>query len=308
MGGSGLAGALAKSLYEQQMTMPIQVNNGYSVAPSVNRSTLYIPISYSGTTEEIVRSLPAARRQGATIVGISGGGALGTAVRKKQIAGYVFDPIHNPSGQPRQGLGYTLFGLLGILRQAGLIRLSDSAVKTALSHVDRLARTWDTAVPTAKNPAKKLALALADRAVCTVAAEPLVANAHVFTNQVNESAKTFATYFALPELNHHLLEGLAKPRAIKKTLSFLFIDSPLYFARNRRRLAITQEVVENHGIPFVTHTVQGVTALEQAGELLVFGGYVSYYLAILNGVNPVAIPWVDYFKQQLEKKPTRGGR
>jgi len=39
----------------------------------------------------------------------------------------------------------------------------------------------------------------------------------------------------------------------------------------------------------------------QACEVLVFGSYVSFYGAMLQGIDPTAIPFVDFFKEQLKK-------
>ena len=41
--------------------------------------------------------------------------------------------------------------------------------------------------------------------------------------------------------------------------------------------------------------------LGQTGEVLVLGSYISYYSALLEGIDPTAIPYVDYFKKELRK-------
>ena len=45
--------------------------------------------------------------------------------------------------------------------------------------------------------------------------------------------------------------------------------------------------------------MRGKTKLEQSMELLQLGTYISYYLGILNGINPSPTPWVDWFKDNL---------
>lgn len=72
----------------------------------------------------------------------------------------------------------------------------------------------------------------------------------VMRNQLHESAKSFAAnYHDVPELNHHLLEGLTNPTVNKDLLRFLFLDSLLYEDKIKKRMAITQTVVEKQGIP-----------------------------------------------------------
>ncbi len=36
-------------------------------------------------------------------------------------------------------------------------------------------------------------------------------------------------------------------------------------------------------------------------EILQWGGYITFYLGMLNGIDPGKVPWVDYFKAQLAK-------
>jgi len=41
--------------------------------------------------------------------------------------------------------------------------------------------------------------------------------------------------------------------------------------------------------------------LPQVVEALVFSSYLSYYGAILEGLDPTAIPYVDFLKKKLKK-------
>jgi len=34
--------------------------------------------------------------------------------------------------------------------------------------------------------------------------------------------------------------------------------------------------------------------------MMQFGCWLTYYLAMINNVNPVKIPWVDWFKNELD--------
>ena len=85
------------------------------------------------------------------------------------------------------------------------------------------------------------------------------------------------------------------------TLRFLFIESALYHPRNKIRYPITKKVVKKNKVEFSSYQVQGKTKFLQSFEVLLFGSYLSYYLAYLNKVDPIKIPWVDYFKRELKK-------
>ena len=135
-----------------------------------------------------------------------------------------------------------------------------------------------------------------------VASEFLNGNGHIFANQINETAKQFVARFSIPELNHHLMEGLAFPVALKKILYFVFLESPLYSKRIKQRFEITKKVLAKNKIKFVANKINAKTVAGATIEALVFGSYASFYLALLNKVNPAQVPWVDYFKKELDKK------
>jgi glucose/mannose-6-phosphate isomerase len=151
------------------------------------------------------------------------------------------------------------------------------------------------------NPAKLLAFEMKELLPVIVAAEHLEGNAHVFANQLNENSKTYSEFRVIPEMNHHLMEGLQFPEANEHNLFFFMVESDLYAPSIRRRFELTQEVLEKHTIRVKAHKLSGKTPFEQSFELLVFGAYTNYYLAMLNNVNPAPIPTVDWFKSQLKK-------
>ena len=132
-----------------------------------------------------------------------------------------------------------------------------------------------------------------------VASEHLFGVAHAFKNQLNETAKTFACLFDLPEADHHLLEGLGYPEAAKAFLHFLFFESGVYFGEVKRRYSLTQEVVGKQGVSFTNYHLTAYRKLPQIFEVLILGSFVSFYLALLHEVDPAQIPWVDYFKAKL---------
>lgn len=95
------------------------------------------------------------------------------------------------------------------------------------------------------------------------------------------------------------MEGLKNPT--DKKLLILFASSDLYTEKIRKRLELTKVVVEKNNIKFDEYRPQGSTKLSQMLNLLSFGGYLSLYLAFLYKQNPSVIPWVDFFKAELEK-------
>lgn len=301
MGGSNIGTWILQSVFADRMKKPVILTPGYEVPGFVDAKTLYVFSSYSGTTEEPLSVFEEVKRRGAKMLAItiSGKSKLSELMKKEKIPGYVFTPKANPSNQPRLGTGYMIFGISLLLARAGIFKIEKQEMAGLIEHM--LGHVGDClpVSPLKSNPAKQLAQKLFDKLPVLVAAEFLLGNVHAMRNHFCENSKNFASYLFLPDLNHYAMEGLTCPTSLKKDLVFLFFDSELYHPRLQRRAELTKQVVKKNGIEVLAHKLTGETKLEQAFELLQFGMWLTFYLAILNQVNPAEISWVDWFKKQL---------
>lgn len=297
MGGSALGAHVIQTACSRELRVPLVIVNDYTLPAWVGRRTLVILASYSGTTEETLAVWTHAKQAGAKVAVIAAGGNLARIARGKKLSAYIFTPTENPSGQPRLGLGYAVFGLLGMLRKFGLLALAPSSIEEALETASRTVRRTNLRSPA--SPMVKLTARLKGHAVFVVAAEHLVGAAHALANQLNESSKTVATYFAIPELNHHLMEGLGNPKSLVRRTTFLFLQSSLYGQRIQKRFRLTAEVVQKNGAKVLPIRLRGRTCLAQAAETLALAGSLTLGLGLRYHVNPAAIRWVNYFKNKL---------
>ena len=300
MGGSALGPHMLATAFFDRLKVPMTIVNGYSLPGFVDKKTLVVLSSFSGTTEEVLSAADEALKRGAMIFAIAAGGDLAKRAMKHKWPIYQFDP-GELAKQPRLGTGFSLAGLLGMLERAKLLKISSVEIDRMRIAMGEVIDSCAVDVPTKENPAKTVAKSLADSAVIIIAAEHLVGTAHLLANSINETAKQFATYFTLPELNHHLLEGLTYPKTFApKTVAFL-VQSSLYNSRTQKRVNVTADMLEEQGIAVVDYVTSGNEALEEVGEVLQFGSFVSYYLAMKNGAKPEGIPFVDAFKKAMGK-------
>jgi glucose/mannose-6-phosphate isomerase len=204
MGGSALGPHVIKSLYFDRLSIPLEIVNDYHLPEYVNKDALVLLSSNSGTTEEVLSAAEDADKRGAMIMGMTTGGKLKKFLEIKKVPAYIFQQRHNPSGQPRMGTGYMILGMLGLFHQAGLIKIGESEVKTSIGLLKKLNKEWGLDTESNKNKAKQFAKQCHGKAVFTVSSSFLLGNAHTFNNQLNENAKNFSSFFALPEINHHL--------------------------------------------------------------------------------------------------------
>src|SRR6056297_64577 len=303
MGGSNLGARILQSCYLNKMKVPVEVVPGYAVPNYVDKKTLYIISSYSGNTEEPLSVYEEVKKRGARVLGITSShkkNKLEKLMMEENIPGFVFSPLHNPSEQPRIGLGYSIFGFLTLLDKVGVIDLEKKKVERIIKRLRDNNSSLRPEAKTGENKAKEIAQGLKGRIPIIIGAEFLEGNLHTLRNQFCENSKNFADYLSLPELNHYLLESLANPISNKKNLAFLFIDSDKYHPRVQRRSELSKEVARKNGAKVLQYQVKEFSRLGQCAQVLQFGSWVSFYLGILNNVNPAQIPWVDWFKKELK--------
>ena len=297
MGGSAIGAQVVKAVFAKELKASLEVINSYYLPAYTDKETLVICSSYSGSTEEVLSAAVEAKNRGAKVAVICAGGKLGAWAKNNKIPALIFTTKNNPCRSPRMGLGYSVFGQLLILNKAGLIKLSE--IKQSIAVINKYIKVFGLLVK--NNPAKKIAHEIFGRSVWYVASEHLAGNAHAAANQMNENAKRFAGFFLIPELNHHLMEGMMHPASNKKDLAIVMIASKLYDARVQKRYTVTAEILRRNKIKFTSYLAKEKNRLAQACEVLVLGAYISFYSAMLERIDPTAIPFVDYFKKQLSK-------
>lgn len=290
MGGSALGGRVLVSLERQIIRVPIVVSTEYHLPNFVNRSSLVVISSYSGNTEETIMSLAEARARDAQIFIITSGGKLAQIALDQHLPHYIFDPKHNPSSQPRMGLGYAILSLAFLLARCQLIHPLEN-----LSDLPEYLGSKQKNEPQFRELASKLA----GKIPILITSEHLKGAAHCVKNQINENSKNFSAFFDLPELNHHLLEGLSFPESNQHNLHFVFFNSKHLHPEVAKRYPLTQTVLGKQHIPFSEIMLDGPNRLFEVMELVQLGGYLSFYLSQENGIDPGPIPWVDFFKDSL---------
>lgn len=301
MGGSNLGARIIRSALRYRLKLAITILPGYEIPRHINNQTLYILSSYSGTTEEPLSTYREVKKRKAKILAITAGGKLEKLMKRENIPGLIFDPRVNPAGQPRLGLGYSIFGTILLMNKVGLMKITKTEMKKIVAMLKSNNKNLDINTPVTKNLAKTIAKKLQNKQPILVGADFLVGNLHAFRNQFNENSKNYAAYLEVPDMNHFAMEGLAYPTTNKNIMHFLFINSDLYHKKVKLRMKLTQKIVEKNNIKCSKFSLKGKTRLEQAFELLQLGTWITYYLGILNKVDPIKIPWVDLFKAELKK-------
>ena len=301
MGGSALGADVVLNLFKDSLTVPMLINRDYKLPAFVNQNSLVILSSYSGNTEEVLACAKAAKIKKAQIAVISAGGELAVFAEKNQYPKFLIEAKHNPSGQPRMAIGYSIMAFIVILSAAKLLDFAEEQLLEVVDTVNLVTEKCKVEVEQEKNKAKLLAFLSLERRPILVGAEFLEGALHVACNQFNENAKIFADYKIIPEINHHLLEGLTFPKSNSLNHFFIFFQSKLYHPRNQKRLALTKELLEKKEIDGTIVDLETENKITQAFELITLTSFTNLYLAFLEKIDPCPIKSVDWFKAQLKK-------
>jgi glucose/mannose-6-phosphate isomerase len=291
--GASIYGALVlKALLGREMPFPSEIVTDYFLPDYVDDQTLVVLTSYSGTTEEVLSCAEEAKAKKAKMVVLTKGGPLAEFAKDNNLPAYIFDGKLNPAGTPRLGNGYTILGLIGLLNKIGVIDIEDKELENAII---RLKENFEDL---RKQAVEDVAL-FYDKIPIVFAAEHLSGNAQILRNQFNETSKVFSACYLVPDLNHHLMEGLQFPKGSK--LQFIVLNSPNYSEKIRRRMELTIDVVKQNGHDVYEFMTSGSTVYDDFLEALQYGSFLTLYLALVYDQNPAINPWVDYFKGELSK-------
>ena len=297
MGGSAIAGDLAADLAEAQAGLPITVVRDFRMPFTPHGRTLVAVCSYSGETQETLSLFQQAVDAGSSVVAVTGGGSLA------RLAGEGGIPILNVNtkGEPRSAVGYNLMLLLGLLQRLGLVETKDSDVHSAVEAIKQQIAVLNPDRPTESNLAKQIALELCGRL-------PLICGGGIFRGvarrwktQLNENSKIWAFFETIPELLHNTVESFRTPSADGPSITALVLEPGDGTSESISRYRLVPEMLKRRGIPHRTLQGSGESPLSQLLGMLILGDYVSYYLALLQGIDPSPNPGIDEAKELLSK-------
>jgi glucose/mannose-6-phosphate isomerase len=296
MGGSAIGGDLVSSLSLNYSKAPIIVQRDYGLPNFVDSNTLVIGVSYSGKTEETLDAFKMAGERNAKLIAISTGGEIESVARKYNA------PIFKISygAQPRAALGYLFTAILYIFYKLDFISLGQNEIVNAIEVMKEYQKEICTESPTSHNPAKQLAEKIKDRIPVIIGAGTMSTIARRWKTQINENSKQAAFYEVFPELCHNLIVGLDWPKKLGEKIYFLVLESEFDHPRNKIRQSVIGQIFRKKGVGYETIVMKkAFSPLVEMMQMILLGDYTSYYLGILNGVNPTTIEMITFLKNKL---------
>ncbi len=289
MGGSAIAG----DLLARFARIPVMTLRDYSLPPWVGPETFLIAISYSGETEETLSAFREGLRRTKRAVALTTGGALAALCEEE---GVPWVPVP-PGFQPRAALPFLLFPLLSCFSRFGYLTGDPATL------VPFLKKLRDTLLPEINpNPAQELAGKLYGKVPVVYGAGVTVPVAYRWKTQINENAKQPAYWAELPELCHNEIVGYELAGKVFSQGVVIFLRTPFDHPRVAKRVEILKEALSRRSLPFQEVWGEGQDPLSQAFWLLYLGDWVSFYLALLNGVDPTPVAPIQELKRRLKER------
>ena len=297
MGGSAIGGDLVNSLVATEAKLPVFVHRDYNLPAFVDAETLVIASSYSGMTEETLSSFEQALGTEAKKLVITTGGKLKTMAEERNVPVFRFDY----KAQPRAALPFSFLPILGFVQRLGFLSDKSADVTETVQVLQKLSQRINEGVPSSHNPAKQLANRLYGHLAVIYGAGIASAVAHRWKTQLNENSKAWAFYEVFPELNHNAVVGYQFPPELAGKIVVVLLRSAHLPERIQLRYQVTCQLLDQAKVDYQIMDGEGSSPLSQMMSLVLFGDYVSYYLAILNKIDPTPVKAIDFLKGRLAK-------
>jgi glucose/mannose-6-phosphate isomerase len=299
MGGSAIGGNLLSTYLADELPIPLIVIRGYDIPKFVNKDSLVFAVSYSGNTEETLSTLKKCLKIKARVIALASGGKFETLSIENN-----FPIIKLPSGiQPRAAISYLFFPILKVLEKLGLIKGRNEEITETANILDGLSKEYRSKSPLKNNLAKKIALSLYQYLPLVYGSEGLLeAVAMRWKTQINENSKWPCFWNVFSELNHNEIVGYEIENNINRQVKIIYLkDKEEGSLRIEQRREITRKIIEDKVAEFIVCTTKGKSKLARMFSLIYLGDLVSYYLAILNQIDPSPVAGIENLKKELAK-------
>ncbi len=295
MGGSGIGGDILKTLSLSSLKIPLFVIRNYNLPKFVDKKTLVFAISYSGNTEETLFLYEEAKKIGCCIITISSGGKLKDLSRQDNIPSVTIPP----KMPTRTAIGYLFLPMLKIMEKLTSIEILD--YDEFHQNLTQIKDKCLPSIPIQENLAKSIAYKLRGKIPIIYGVDGKTdVVAHRLKTQFNENSKILAFWDVFPELNHNEVVGWIGEDKINTRIFYpIFIRDEDETPRISKRIQVTQNLIKSQGVKWTEIWAEGKSLLTKIFSSLYIGDWISFYLAILRGIDPTPVKAIELLKKEL---------
>lgn len=302
MGGSGVSGDILAAVAGPSSPIPLTVERTHHLPGWVSPLDVVIAVSCSGHTEETLEVAAEAARRGARLITVAAAESplaqIGQSTRGAHHIG-----VDAQGRMPRASLWTIATPILMLADSLGMTSVGDRDFAITADFMDELSAECGPVVETDENPAKLLALSLANSLPViwgTGAIGRAVSGR--FMAQLAENAKLPAIHGGLPEVGHNQIvtfDGVFARFADRdmfsddddylRMLSVVLLRDDAEHHSVTARVNVINELAQARNIPIREVMARGEHRLSRVASLVVPTDWASAYAAIAMGIDPSPI-------------------
>ncbi|MGB2697644.1 MAG: bifunctional phosphoglucose/phosphomannose isomerase [Candidatus Zixiibacteriota bacterium] len=298
MGGSAIGGDLIRSYLSYEFELPFFICRNYTLPHFVDKNSLVFVSSYSGNTEETLSAYRQAKKIGAKIISISSDGEL---LKLSERDGFPFLKIP-PGYPPRAALGYSFVPIFVFLERLGFVSGKIKDFEKTIQFLSSRREKYSFKISSEKNIAKNIADELFNKLpIIYSGADHFDAVAYRWKGQICENSKMLCFNNVFPEFNHNELVGWEILSGMEEKIVVVLLEDQKDHPQIKRRMEIVKGIIQKKGAKVIELESEGENLLSRIFSLIQLGDFVSFYLAVLNQVDPTPVKLIDYLKSELAK-------
>ena len=274
MGGSAVSGFIAKEILKRMIKVPVEVCTEENTPLYNDAETLFIPISYSGTTKETLTMV--SKFSNAFTAGISSNSDF----TEKALT----VPSRIP---PRFGFFYIFSNLILIMWEL----FKEKKLKRDLINSSKVLekRVKDFQMD---NSLPMDMASFISKPVLIYTPSALKGVGYRWKTQVNENAKHFAFANYFPELSHNEIVPYINGKSL---FNIIMLRSGWETDSEKAQMDFFKDYTD------FEVEVKADSLLDETLQFVLLGDFFSFYLAVLNEIDPFPIKLIDRLKSELNK-------
>lgn len=287
MGGSGVVGEFMSSVLSKS-NVSTHVVKGYLLPKSVDKNTLVVTTSISGSTVETLTILEKAFKLGCKIMAFSSGGEMEDYCIKNKLPCQKIQKIHSP----RASLPSAIYSMLAILGPVFGVKKSD--IKESINLLHQTGKKINSSNLSNSNPALLLAAWITKIPIIYYSYD-LHSAAIRFKNSLQENSKIHVISEDVTEMCHNGIVSWEKPSQVQPILIHGVDD----YIKTKKMWKILKKYFKLHNIDFREISSVKGSILSKLINLIYVLDYITIYHAVLNKTDPSPIRSIDYIKSRL---------
>lgn len=298
VGDSGLAADMAVAALAEETEVPIVSDHGGRLPKYISESSLVIILDYTGKSQSEARNLREAKQRGAEVICVTTGGPLMEAANREGVKA-----IKIPPGQPhRSAIGYLFVPVLVLIEKLGLAEGQEEKLSHAIKLMKNVREGLRFENPSTRNVAKQIAQSLCGKTVAIYGAPGYrAAIASRWKSQINANSKGLALTGSFPDAAMGDISGWEFASDRPAEFGMVFLGDPTDKGEIAETMDAGEAVLEQFGV--VRASIKGSTTIEKLLYGVYLGDFVSYYLAMLNMVDPSVTENVSLLEARIAGEP-----